>query len=233
MKYENIRKGNFISRPNRFIGKVIIDGQVCEAHIKNTGRCRELLTYGSVVYLEDFAGRMGTRRLRYSLIAAEKGNALINMDSHAPNKVCEESLLSGSLRLPDMEKLTIIKREKTYGGSRFDFYIEDEEGSKGWLEVKGVTLEADGIARFPDAPTERGVKHIRELQRAVKEGYKGYILFIIQMEKADRFESNDDTHYEFGQALREAIADGVHVLAYSCSVTPDTLELGRITRTKF
>ena len=170
MKYENICKGNFIARPNRFIAEVLIDEKKERAHVKNTGRCRELLIPGAEVYLEDFDGRMGTRKMRYSLIGVKKGEVLVNMDSQAPNKVCEEALLNGTLQLAGLGKLSLVKREKTFGDSRFDFYVEDEEGRKGWLEVKGVTLEEDGVARFPDAPTERGVKHVYELCKAVKEG---------------------------------------------------------------
>lgn len=224
MRYENICKGKFIARPNRFIAEIEIDGRVEQAHVKNTGRCKELLIPGATVYLEDHIGRMGTRKMRYSLIGVEKGSLLINMDSQAPNKVCEEALLSGDLRLPEMETLISVRREKTFGDSRFDFYVEDEDGRRGWLEVKGVTLEDDGIVRFPDAPTERGVKHVEELIRAVKDGYYGYVLFVIQMEEAKWFEPNDATHKAFGDVLRRAKKEGVHVLAATCSVTMNTLE---------
>ena len=225
MKYENICKGNFIARPNRFIAEVLIDGKKKKAHVKNTGRCRELLIPGAEVYLEDFDGRMGSRKMRYSLIGVKKGEILINMDSQAPNKVCEEALLNGRLQLPGMGKLSLVKREKTFGDSRFDFYVEDEKGERGWLEVKGVTLEEDYVARFPDAPTERGVKHVHELCRAVKEGYRGYVLFVIQMTGIRNFEPNDRTHKAFGDALRQAEKDGVAVLACDCNVTEDTLEI--------
>lgn len=225
MKYENICKGNFIARPNRFIAEVLIDGKKKKAHVKNTGRCRELLIPGAEVYLEDFDGRMGSRKMRYSLIGVKKGEILINMDSQAPNKVCEEALLNGRLQLPGMGKLSLVKREKTFGDSRFDFYVEDEKGERGWLEVKGVTLEENQVARFPDAPTERGVKHVHELCRAVKEGYRGYVLFVIQMTGIRNFEPNDRTHKAFGDALRQAEKDGVAVLACDCNVTEDTLEI--------
>lgn len=225
MKYENICKGNFIARPNRFIAEVLIDGKKEKAHVKNTGRCRELLIPDAEVYLEDFDGRMGSRKMRYSLIGVKKGELLINMDSQAPNKVCEEALRSGRLQLPGMGKLSLVKREKTFGDSRFDFYVEDEKGERGWLEVKGVTLEEDHVARFPDAPTERGVKHVYELCRAVKKGYRGYVLFVIQMTGIRNFEPNDRTHKAFGDALRQAEKDGVAVLACDCNVTEDTLEI--------
>lgn len=225
MKYENICKGNFAARPNRFIAEVLIDGKKELAHVKNTGRCRELLIPGAEVYLEDFDGRMGARKMRYSLIGVKKGAVLVNMDSQAPNKVCEEALLEGRLKLPGMAKLSLVKREKTFGGSRFDFYVEDEEGEKGWLEVKGVTLEEDGVARFPDAPTERGVKHVCELCEAVKEGYRGFVLFVIQMTGIEHFEPNDRTHQAFGDALRQAAKEGVAILAWDCKVTEGSLEL--------
>lgn len=225
MKYDNICKGNFIERPNRFIAVVEIDGKEEKAHVKNTGRCRELLTPGATVYLEDFDGRMGTRKMRYSLIGVEKGNVLINMDSQAPNKVCEEALLSGKLQLPGMSTLTDVKREKTYGGSRFDFRVEDEDGQIGWLEVKGVTLEDNHVARFPDAPTERGVKHVEELIDAVGEGYRGYVLFVIQMPEISYFEPNDITHKAFGDALRKAADAGVQIMAWTCDVEADMLAL--------
>lgn len=227
MKYENMCKGRFIARPNRFIAEVRTepsDGTAVRAHVKNTGRCRELLLPGAEVWLEDFEGRMGSRKLRYSLISVKKGEKLVNMDSQASNKVCEEALLSGRLKLPGMDKLTLVQREKTFGSSRFDFYVEDVAGRKGWLEVKGVTLEEDGIARFPDAPTERGVKHVLELMEAVSKGYCGYVLFVIQMEGIVCFAPNDKTHRAFGDALRKAAAAGVHVLACDCHVTPDSLE---------
>lgn len=225
MKYENMCKGNFIARPNRFIAEVEIDGQLVRAHVKNTGRCRELLLPGAEVWLEDFEGRMGSRKLRYSLIGVRKGDLLINMDSQAPNKVCEEALLSGALQLPGMGPLAAVRREKAYGGSRFDFYIEDQDGQSGWLEVKGVTLEEGGTARFPDAPTERGIKHVKELAAAVSQGYRAYVLFVIQMKGVRRFEPNDRTHQAFGDALREASKKGVCVMAWDCRVWTDSLAL--------
>lgn len=225
MKYENIGKGNFIARPNRFIAEVLIDGREERAHVKNTGRCRELLIPGAEVYLEDFDGRMGSRKMRYSLIGVKKGEVLINMDSQAPNKVCEEALLAGRLKLPGMGRLSLVKREKTFGDSRFDFYVEDEDGAKGWLEVKGVTLEENGVARFPDAPTERGVKHVYELCKAAGQGYLGFVLFVVQMTGIDHLEPNDRTHKAFGDALRQAEKEGVCILAWDCEVTADTLEL--------
>ncbi|MGN0659950.1 MAG: DNA/RNA nuclease SfsA [Emergencia sp.] len=225
MKYENICEGTFIARPNRFIAEVETGGQKTRAHVKNTGRCRELLIPGAEVYLEDFADRMGSRKLRYSLIGVKKGDIMVNLDSQAPNKVCEEALTSGTLQLPGMGILEEVRREKTYGNSRFDFYIRDKAGQEGWLEVKGVTLEEDGVARFPDAPTERGVKHVQELIKASEEGFRGYVLFVIQMKGIRHFEPNDRTHRAFGDALRQAQRAGVTVLACDCLVTEDTLQI--------
>lgn len=225
MRYEKVCNGTFIERPNRFIAKVVIDGKEETVHVKNTGRCRELLVPGAEVYMEDFEGRMGKRKLRYSLIAVKKGNLLINMDSQAPNYVVEEALTDGRIKPPGMGKLTCIKREKTFGDSRYDFYLEDEEGRKGWMEVKGVTLEDNGICRFPDAPTQRGKKHINGLAKAVEMGYTCQVVFVIQMNGMKSFEPNDATDQDFGDALREASSCGVSVLAYDCTVEPDSLQI--------
>ena len=225
MRYEKVCNGTFIERPNRFIAKVVIDGKEETVHVKNTGRCRELLVPGAEVYMEDFEGRMGKRKLRYSLIAVKKGSLLINMDSQAPNYVVEEALTDGRIKPPGMGKLTYIKREKTFGDSRYDFYLEDEEGRKGWMEVKGVTLEDNGICRFPDAPTQRGKKHINGLAKAVEMGYTCQVVFVIQMNGMKSFEPNDATDQDFGDALREASSCGVSVLAYDCTVEPDSLQI--------
>lgn len=225
MRYEKVCNGTFIERPNRFIAKVVIDGKEETVHVKNTGRCRELLVPGAEVYMEDFEGRMGKRKLRYSLIAVKKGSLLINMDSQAPNYVVEEALTDGRIKPPGMGKLTCIKREKTFGDSRYDFYLEDEEGRKGWMEVKGVTLEDNGICRFPDAPTQRGKKHINGLAKAVEMGYTCQVVFVIQMNGMKSFEPNDATDQDFGDALREASSCGVSVLAYDCTVEPDSLQI--------
>ncbi len=225
MKYEKITSARFISRPNRFVAQVLLNGEGVSVHVKNTGRCRELLVPDSVVYLEDFTYRQGKRKLLYDLIAVRKGDLLINMDSQAPNKVVREALENGSIKLPGMSELTIIRPEKIYGDSRFDFYIEDENSEKGFVEVKGVTLENDGIALFPDAPTERGVKHLNELVRAMGNGYYSYVLFVIQMSGMKLFTPNDATHKVFGDALRYAAEKGVHILAYECAVTPDCLKI--------
>lgn len=227
MKYERIVSAQFLSRPNRFVAIVNLNGNEISVHVKNTGRCRELLVPDSVVYLEDFSYRQGKRKLLYDLIAVRKGELLINMDSQSPNKVAKEALEKGSIKLPGMSELTIIRPEKVYGDSRFDFYIEDKNGEKGFVEVKGVTLEKDGISSFPDAPTERGVKHVHELVRAKESGYQSYVLFVIQMSGMKLFTPNDVTHREFGDTLRYAAKKGVHILAYECAVTPDSLEVTR------
>ncbi len=223
MKYGIIREGKFVERPNRFIAIVEIDGILEKAHVKNTGRCRELLIPGAKVYLEDFEGRMGSRKMRYSLIGVEKGNQLVNIDSQAPNAVVKEALQSGRIKLPDMGQLITVKGEHKYGDSRLDFYVEDSDGKKGLIEVKGVTLEVDGVAKFPDAPTERGIKHIEELLGAHEDGYQVYIIFVIQMKGISAMMPNDDTHKAFGDALRKAASQGVRVLAYDCTVTEESL----------
>lgn len=227
MKYENIVKGTFVERPNRFVAIVSINGKEEKCHVKNTGRCRELLVPGAMVILQDHYNRMGTRKMRYSLIAVYKSNTLVNMDSQIPNAVCEEALKDGSLKLPGMAVLTLIKREKTYGSSRFDFYVEDKAGRKGYIEVKGVTLENNGIASFPDAPTERGVKHVRELIKARQEGYFSGILFVIQMKGINLFKPNDKMHKAFGDALREAAEAGVIIMAKDCFVKDDKIILDK------
>ncbi len=233
MRYEKIIRAKFIERPNRFVARVVTmegaekDREVI-AHVKNTGRCRELLVPGATVYLEDFHESMGKRKLAYSLVGVEKGPLLINMDSQAPNKVVAEALKQGEISLPDMAEPRLIKGEKTHGDSRFDFYVEDQLGQKAFIEVKGVTLENEGVARFPDAPTERGVKHIHGLERALKEGYRAYIIFVIQMEGMRYFCPNDETHPEFGAALRQAAKSGVKILAYGCKVSCNELSVGSL-----
>ncbi len=219
MKYENIVTGKFIERPNRFIALIEMEGKVERCHVKNTGRCRELLLPGAAVYLEK--SNNPNRKTAYDLIGVKKGELLINMDSQAPNKVVKE-WLEEEIYFKD---ITLLKPECRYGKSRIDFYLETAEGRRIFIEVKGVTLEEEGIARFPDAPTERGIKHIQELQQAVSEGYEAYILFVIQMKNVFQFEPNDRTHRAFGDALREAQKRGVEILAYDCIVTENTMNL--------
>ena len=213
MTYKTVRTGRFLSRPNRFIAIVNIDGVDTVCHVKNTGRCKELLTPDCTVILEQADNP--NRKTPYDLIAVYKGERLINMDSQAPNAVAADYLAD---RFPT----ATIRREVTYGDSRFDFHIQD--GDEQWfVEVKGCTLEMDNAGYFPDAPTERGVKHIRHLIRATEEGYRAAILFIIQMEGVAAIYPNDATHPAFGEALRQAAAKGVEVWATDCTVTPSTL----------
>ncbi len=221
MQYGKIVKARFLERPNRFVAVVDLDGNKIPVHVKNTGRCKELLVEGANVYLEDHSGR--GRKLDYDLISVEKGSLLVNMDSQAPNKVVGESLIDGTIKLTGLSRLVTVKAEKTYGDSRFDFYVVDEEGREGYVEVKGVTLESDGIASFPDAPTERGVKHLGELVKVKESGLYAGIVFVIQMEGMKVFTPNDTRHKAFGEALREAKAKGVEVIAYGCKVTENTL----------
>lgn len=218
MKYEKIVGGNFLSRPNRFVAKVMVDGAEETVHVKNTGRCRELLTENAEVFLS--LSSNPARKTKYDLVAVKKGSKLINMDSQIPNDAAEEWLKKGELFSSD----AVIKREVTYGNSRFDFYIEDGE-RKIFLEVKGVTLENDGVAMFPDAPTERGIKHINELVLLKKQGYEAFVLFVIQMEEVTLFKPNDITHKAFGDALRQARKEGVIILAKNCKVTEGSIEI--------
>ena len=216
MKYEKIKKGIFLKRPNRFLAQVLIDGKEELCHVKNTGRCKELLVPNAEVYVECHDNEK--RKTKFSLVAVKKGDVLINMDSQAPNKVVKEWLEEKN----GLGEPKVIKSEKKYGNSRFDFYLETNE-KKCFIEVKGVTLEENGIARFPDAPTERGVKHILELIECAKEGYESYLIFVIQMKGILSFEPNDRTQPEFKEALKKAREAGVHILAYDCLVTEDEL----------
>ena len=215
MNYKHILPGTFLSRPNRFIAHVKVNGKDWVCHVKNTGRCRELLVPGARVYVEE--SENPARKTKYDLIAVEKGNLLINMDSQAPNKAAQEFLPK---LLPG---LTFLRPETVWGNSRFDFYAETDSGAKWFLEVKGVTLEDNGVARFPDAPTERGAKHLTELCRCAQEGYHAAVLFVIQMKGVSRFEPNDATDPKFGEALRFAAEHGVKIFAYDCLVTPDSM----------
>ena len=229
MKYENIVRGKFKERPNRFIASVCVEGNEERAHVKNTGRCRELLEKDADIYLEDHIGEMGKRKLRYSLIAVEKkterGTFLVNMDSQAPNKVVKEAVENGDIRLPGMSSLVKIKAEAMYGESRLDFYAEDDRGREAYIEVKGVTLEEDGLARFPDAPTERGVRHLEELIKAAGEGKKAFVIFVIQMKDIRSFTPNRHTHPAFADALKEVSKHGVQILAKDCIVTEHSMTI--------
>ena len=220
MKYNKVIKAKFISRPNRFIAYCAVDGEKETVHVKNTGRCRELLVPDSTVYLA--VSDNPERKTKYDLIAVEKetarGNIMINMDSQAPNSAAYEWMSSGGY----FGEGVTVRREVTYGKSRFDLYIEQEE-RRAFVEVKGVTLENDGVASFPDAPTERGIKHVNELVSAFEDGYEAYILFVIQMKGVHTFKPNDETHKAFGDALRHAAESGVKILAYDCAVSPNEM----------
>lgn len=218
MKYERMHKGRFLERPNRFIAHVEIDGQEEIVHVKNTGRCQELLRPSATVYVQKAANP--ERKTKWDLIAVEKENYLVNMDSQIPNYVVKEWIEAGNL----FENVTLIKSEVTYGNSRVDLYVE-ADGKKIFIEVKGVTLEIDGMVKFPDAPSERAVKHVGELAQAVKEGYEAYIFFVIQMRGVTYFTPNLETHKAFAEALKVARKAGVHIVAYDCNVTTDSIEL--------
>lgn len=218
MRYGQMVKGKFLRRPNRFIAYVEIAGREEICHVKNTGRCRELLTPGAEVWCA--VSDNPNRKTKYDLITVRKGDYLINMDSQAPNKAAQEWLEQGGFG-----KAELVRPEQKFGNSRFDFYLE--RGGKGmYLEVKGVTLEDGGVCRFPDAPTERGAKHLRELIAAKEAGFDAGVLFVIQMRPVKWLEPNDKTDPAFGKALREACAAGVKVLAVDCIVTEDTMEIG-------
>lgn len=218
MKYTRMCPGIFRSRPNRFIAHVVIRGNEEVVHVKNTGRCRELLPVGAEVWCQESSNP--NRKTKFDLITVRKGSRLINMDSQAPNQAAKEWLLAGGLG-----QVENLKAETVHGDSRFDFSFM-KEGKQCFLEVKGVTLENDGVCAFPDAPTERGAKHLRGLTEAVKAGFGGYVLFVIQMSDVRYLYPNDATDPAFGKALREAAATGVEVLALDCAVTEDTMTIG-------
>ena len=226
MKYENIVKGRFISRPNRFIAQVEIEGKEHTVHVKNTGRCRELLREGVTVYLEKSSNP--NRKTAFDLVAVEKiregkESLLVNMDSQIPNAVAYEWLKGEN---PLFSQNAKVKREVTFGDSRFDLYVEDGD-RKAFVEVKGVTLEFDGYALFPDAPTERGVKHINELIKAKEAGFEAYILFVIQMKEIHTFSPHCKMHPDFAEVLKNAYNKGVKVLAMDCKVSPDEMKIDK------
>lgn len=243
MTYSNTVSGKFIARPNRFIAIVDIDGRTETVHVKNTGRCKELLIPGSRVILQQFPDSE-KRKTKFDLIAVYKGNLLINMDSQSPNKAVGEFIP----RL--FPGVTLVRPERTFRDSRFDFYIEAQgipgeiSGDTGvmsgetpvsrkiFMEVKGCTLETDGVCRFPDAPTERGRKHLDELTECLKEGYEAYIFFLIQMDRAKYFTPNSTTDPEFAEALRKAVSAGVKPLAYTCRVTEDSMTVDKPVKIK-
>lgn len=222
MTYKNIVEAKFIKRPNRFLAYCDIDGQEVVSHVRNTGRCRELFIPGATVFLEASSNK--ARKTGYSLIGVMKGERIVNIDSTAPNKVIKEALENG-LILSGLGKAALIKPEASFYGSRFDFYLED--GSKRALvEVKGVTLEKDGLALFPDAPTERGVRHVEELISAKSDGFEAYLVFVVQMKGVTAFTPNAAMHLAFSDAVYKAQNMGVHVLCYDCIVEKDSLTLG-------
>lgn len=225
MKYLHIRRGIFMERPNRFLANIYIDGKQETVHVKNTGRCRELLIPGAQVVVEE--SDSPSRKTRYSLIAVHKGEMLVNMDSQAPNAVAAEALAAGRLR--ELGNVDRVRREVKYGDSRFDIYYEAGE-RRGFVEVKGVTLERNGVAAFPDAPTSRGVKHMRELLAAKREGYEATILFLVQMRGPDCFIPNGDMDSEFARTLLEIEKAGVRVLVYDCLVREDEIVIGEAIR---
>lgn len=218
MKYANMLEARFVARPNRFIAHIEVNGREEVCHVKNTGRCRELLIPGCTIYVQHHDNEK--RKTKYSLLAVKKGELLINMDSQAPNKVVEEWLKENK----PFGKMTLLKPEYTYGDSRFDFYLETA-GKKMFIEVKGVTLEEDGVVKFPDAPTERGVKHVRELGELIGAGYACAIIFVVQMSGMKYFTPNWQTHAEFGEALQKAQNAGVQIYAYECEVAIDSLKI--------
>lgn len=219
MRYERITQGSFLERPNRFLAYAELAGKKEVIHVKNTGRCAELLKPGAVIYVQE--SQNPERKTKWDLIAVEKGDRIINMDSQIPNRVVQEWIEEGNL----FEDVRLVKPETTYCNSRFDLYVETGDKRKIFIEVKGVTLEENGVVRFPDAPSERAVKHLEELGHAVKEGYEAYVFFVIQMKGVRYFTPNRDTHPAFCDALKRAQAAGVHVLAYDCEVSADSIEV--------
>lgn len=225
MRYEQVKEGIFLERPNRFIAQVETEGKVVTAHVKNTGRCRELLLPGAAVILQYHPGGLAAgRKTEYSLIGVWKGDNLINMDSQAPNQAAMEWLLGGGFTRDTKITVSDVRREVAWGDSRLDLsFLAD--GEPALMEVKGVTLEINHVAMFPDAPTLRGVKHLKELKAAVQQDFRAYILFVIQMKGIGWFTPNMETHPDFGAALREASEAGVQVLAYDCNVQKDSLTI--------
>ena len=218
MKYEKITTGTFLERPNRFVAHVLIGGEMHICHVKNTGRCKELLIPGAKVVLSE--GANPSRKTKYDLIAVWKGDMLVNMDSQAPNKVFGE----WAMNTPFPENLTLLRPESTWGKSRFDFYYEAGD-EKGYIEVKGVTLERGGVCAFPDAPTTRGARHIRELIEVKKAGMGAHLAFVIQMPGMKYLELNYKTDPDFARAMEDANREGVNIIALECSVTENTLEI--------
>lgn len=222
MEYKNTVKGIFKNRPNRFIANVIINEKEEIVHVKNTGRCKELLIEGVTVILEESDNT--NRKTKYSLISVYKGEKLINMDSQSPNSVFAEALIDGKIK--EIGSVDFLKREVKYNNSRFDIYYE-KNNKKGFIEVKGVTLEENGVVMFPDAPTERGTKHILELIEAKKEGYDVGIAFVVQMKDVKYFTPNKERDKKFYDALYKAYKEGVNIYVYDCIVTENSITLDK------
>lgn len=216
MKYANIKEGIFIERVNRFIAHIDVDGKVEVCHVKNTGRCKEILVKGCKVFVQEFDSKI--RKTKFDLISVYKGNRLINIDSQVPNKMFSEWVKLGNL----FKDIKVFKSEVFYKNSRFDFYVEYED-KKAFIEIKGVTLENEGVVLFPDAPTSRGVKHLKELVSAREEGYEAYVIFIVQMEGVKYFTPNYETHKEFGYTLSFCKNNGVNILAFDSVVLKDEI----------
>lgn len=220
MIYNNIKPAKFISRPNRFIANIEINGNYEICHVKNTGRCREFLIQGADIFVQEFDSI--TRKTKYDLISVYKQERLINMDSQVTNKVIQEWMQDGFL----FENISLIKPESKYKNSRFDFYVEAGK-RKIYIEVKGVTLEEDGVVMFPDAPTERGVKHLRELEECIEEGFEAFVIFVIQMSDVKVFKANEEMHKVFAETLARVHHKGVQVLAYECLVTENSIKISK------
>jgi sugar fermentation stimulation protein A len=218
MTYESIQEGVFLRRPNQFTAEVEIDGKATICHVKNTGRCKELLIPGTKVYLNEASNP--ARATKYDLVSVAKAGRLVNIDSQAPNRVFEEYLRQGGY----IPNISLIRPERKYVRSRFDFYVEARK-RKIYIEVKGVTLEENNVVMFPDAPTERGVKHLNELVRCIADGYEAHVVFIIQMQGVSYFTPNYNTHHEFGSALANAINNGVKADAFDCVITPCSVSI--------
>ena len=219
MKYNKIIEGIFLERPNRFIAKVMINGKEETVHVKNTGRCKELLVPGAKIILEDCSHNKN-RKTKYSLIAVWKKDMLVNMDSQVPNKVVFDAILQNKIK--GLENLDYLKREVTFANSRFDMYFEEGD-EKGFIEVKGVTLENNTISMFPDAPTDRGTKHVLEMIQAVKEGYKGIIFFLVQMKGPEEFRLNWEMDENFSKAIKLASENGVEIIVYDSIITKNSI----------
>lgn len=223
MRYDHVKKAVFRLRPNRFVAECELEGKKVAAHVRNTGRCRELLVPGCTVYLEE--NLRPDRKTQHTLVSVEKSGRTINVDSLAPNKAFREAMEEGYIGLPGFDgPCTLLKPEARYAESRFDFYMESGS-QKAFVEVKGVTLEEDGVVLFPDAPTERGVKHIHGLCRAAESGYLAFLIFVVQMKAVRYLTPNRRTHPAFGEAMEAARKAGVSLLAFDCRVAPDEIRL--------